>query len=160
MTAVVRRLDADEWETYRRVRLAGLQADPQAFESRFEDELRLTEADWRERLTTAARWVAFSGGSAVGLVGALHEVPEETLLISLWVDASARGTGVGGRLVDAVIEAARAHGSSAVNLWVAEDNELARSVYRAKGFTLTGRIEPVDEANPQRGLECEMRLEL
>jgi len=50
-----------------------------------------------------------------------------------------RGAGVGGRLVEAALESARADGAESVFLEVAEDNPNARRLYAGRGFEEVGR---------------------
>ena len=45
-----------------------------------------------------------------------------------------RGKGIGGKLLDAVIEAAKTKGAGKVTLEVREDNPVAQGLYRKKGF--------------------------
>jgi ribosomal protein S18 acetylase RimI-like enzyme len=52
----------------------------------------------------------------------------------LCVLASHRGHGLGRRLMEAVLERARAAGCSAVSLEVRADNEIARRLYQSLGF--------------------------
>jgi ribosomal protein S18 acetylase RimI-like enzyme len=94
----------------------------------------------------------------VGTVGARPEGKSETELVSMWVAPRARRTGVADRLVAAVIEEARARGSVSVVLWVSEGNEPAERLFARHGFVRTGRIQPIDDDDPARGTEFEMRL--
>ena len=45
----VRELTEDQWETYRRVRLAALEESPQAFVATYAEEQAYDEAFWRKR---------------------------------------------------------------------------------------------------------------
>lgn len=50
------------------------------------------------------------------------------------------GRGIGGRLLDAVLEHARSLGRTRAQLWVVEDNERATRLYGHRGFTHTGKV--------------------
>ena len=65
----------------------------------------------------------------------------DCLLEDLFVDASARGAGLGRAMVDAVLEQARERGCRRVELDTDEDNAAALALYRAAGFR-SGREEP------------------
>jgi GNAT superfamily N-acetyltransferase len=49
------------------------------------------------------------------------------------------GRGVGGAIVDAVLDEARRRGYRRIQLWTYEGNERAQRLYRGRGFAPTGR---------------------
>ncbi len=63
----------------------------------------------------------------------------ECELLSLAVDPSHRGCGIGGGLLDAVVARAGASGADKLFLEVAEDNKTALGLYRSRGFWQVGR---------------------
>jgi GNAT superfamily N-acetyltransferase len=154
----VRRLRPDDWEEFRRIRLRALAQAPEAFSSTLAQAIRLGEADWRGRLDARAQFIAIAGREAVGTAGGI-ETDGRAELISMWVDPVARGSGVGSRLVSAVVEWARTRAHSSLWLWVVQGNQAAQRLYEGQGFTLTGKSQPVDAQRPSRR-EVEMRLSL
>jgi GNAT superfamily N-acetyltransferase len=58
----------------------------------------------------------------------------------VFVRPSRWGGGIGGQLLDAVLEHARSIGQMRALLWVVEDNERATQLYARRGFTHTGRV--------------------
>ncbi|MET1156194.1 GNAT family N-acetyltransferase [Arthrobacter sp.] len=107
---------------------------------------RKQQIDWWARGLAAGAelWIAEDpAGRIVGCAGAgpVQDddadagVPYE--LQMLYVLASAHGTGLGLRLLDAAI------GSKQALLWVLEDNPRARAFYRKHGFAPDGRREPL-----------------
>ena len=136
----IRRLTPDDWLIARQVRLAALKADPDAFGSTFDQEVGYGEGDWRGRLARrdCATFVAFAGDDdpAGIIVGAPYG--QKAGLYSMWVDAEYRGEGIGGALVDAVIEWAMENGYSELLLDVADENPLAIALYESRGFAPTG----------------------
>jgi GNAT superfamily N-acetyltransferase len=141
---VVRRLQPDDWQVLRDIRLTALADSPSAFASTLAREESFTEADWRWRLTNGCRVVVTDGaeGEPVGLAGAyLHDgVPE---LIAMWVHPDARGTGAADALSEAVAEWAREQEAARLRLWVVDGNDRAERVYRRLGFAHTGAAQPV-----------------
>ena len=51
----------------------------------------------------------------------------------------------------------RSHGITV--LWVSDGNRAAERLYERHGFARTGRVQPIDDDDPARGMEFEMRRE-
>jgi GNAT superfamily N-acetyltransferase len=151
------RLGPDAWEVYRDVRLASLADAPHAFGSRLEIERRRTESEWRGRLSARTQFIVIRDGRPRGTVGCRPDVDGELELVSMWVAPDARGQGLGARLVRAVLDEARTRADGGVVLWVAEGNVRAEELYVRHGFARTGRTQPIDDDEPGRGVEFEMR---
>lgn len=79
-----------------------------------------------------------SGLAFVGFLIAQHLAPEWELE-NIVVDLSARRKGLGKRLLDALLAAARETNSNSVFLEVRESNAAARTLYEMAGFEQTGR---------------------
>lgn len=76
---------------------------------------------------------------AVGYIGL--QCQHETLFLSkLYVEKSVRGTGLGRRAVDFILQFAGARGLSAVRLTVNRHNAVAIAVYERTGFARTGEV--------------------
>ena len=81
--------------------------------------------------------IADRDGEVVGSVFLFRgDTPDTAKLRLLYVDASARGQGLGARLVEACIDAARARGYARLRLWTQDCLVSARRLYQAAGFTL------------------------
>jgi ribosomal protein S18 acetylase RimI-like enzyme len=135
------RVDASNWRTYRDVRLAMLQGAPRAFWTTYEQAASRTDEEWQQLVGQANTWLALAQGRAVGSVGSfrLPDQPEdECVLVGMWVDPSARGRGVGERLVQTVLDAAARQGLRRVVLEVAHENAPALALYERMGFRATG----------------------
>ena len=65
----------------------------------------------------------------------------------MWVPPPARGSGVAGLLVTAVLEHARTAGAERVTLWVATGNLRAAAFYRRMGFQPTGQRQVYHRAD-------------
>lgn len=97
-------------------------------------------------------WIllAFSGDEAVGVVslssitGADARVPPEgtVYLWQMFVRGDWQGSGLGGALLDRLLEEARRRGYERIVLWAAAGAAQARRFYEREGFELTGEEDP------------------
>lgn len=83
-------------------------------------------------------WGAFEGERLVGTVYVQVRLPRIWVLSGVYVDARARGRGVGRALVRSAVAAAEATGAQ-VGLYVREDRDDARRLYEDLGFRTVDR---------------------
>jgi GNAT superfamily N-acetyltransferase len=83
-----------------------------------------------------AAWIAEMGGRRVGCVFCVAADDTTSQLRILLVEPSARGRGVGHRLVDECIAFARGVGYTRMKLWTNDPLVAARQIYVAQGFQL------------------------
>jgi len=142
LSAEIRQLAPDEAARYRDIRLEGLQRDPDAFSSTFEHESAMELSWFAERIVKGNVFGAFVGGELVGVAGYWpREGAKESHKATLWgmyVRSSARGSGLGERLMRAIVN----HASGRVaqlQLGVATGNTAALRLYIKSGFSEYGR---------------------
>jgi len=122
---------------------------PQAYLDRVSVEDR--EDRWRDRLVSGARRIALAevAGAVVGVVSWGPSNPPDLPaleLMSLYVAAAQRGSGVAAALLEMAVGAAPAH------LWVFEDNARAQAFYVKNGFRFDGhrKVDPDTEVWERR----------
>lgn len=139
-------LSVDGWRLLEDLRLAALRESPGAFLSRYDVEVDLTEADWKDEAARGIWLVWCSDGRATALLGATPEPdvsPHDRYLSRLWVAPHARRTGIATQLVTDMLRRLEAAGVRRAWLWVLEGNNSARSLYLRLGFSPVGDRQPL-----------------
>lgn len=140
----LRRLTAADVAAFRALRLEAMTAEPESFGTDIAEERERTVETSAASLTDNALFGAYVDGELVGMAGfhrmkPLREQHKGTVW-SMYVRASARGLGLGGRLLRAVIEHARTE-VEVLNLVVVSTNTAAVALYERHGFRRWG-LEP------------------
>jgi ribosomal protein S18 acetylase RimI-like enzyme len=156
MTIVVRRFAANEWATYRDLRLRALSDSPQAFSSILDRETTRSDDEWRDRLARAANsdrqlpLIALLDDAPVGLAWSRIDdrEPDVAHLLQVWVAPEARGRGIGRQLVEAAVTWARNTGLRVLRLGVTRTDSSAVRLYVHAGFVDTGVPEPLRPGSP------------
>ncbi|MCD7041488.1 bifunctional helix-turn-helix transcriptional regulator/GNAT family N-acetyltransferase [Pseudomonas sp. MAFF 311095] len=86
--------------------------------------------------TSERCWIAEKDGEVVGSVFVIRHDDTTAKLRMLYVDASARGMGIGQRLVDECVRFARQVGYTRMLLWTVDILTDARKLYQKAGFEL------------------------
>jgi ribosomal protein S18 acetylase RimI-like enzyme len=149
----VRRIRADEWRPYRRLRLEALKDSPLAFVDQYADAVTRPDEHWRERAGRAAdgpglgTFVAVEADTFVATATCVVE-PEITAYVSahivgVYVTPARRGSGLADALMAVVVRWAYDEaGADRVRLFVMESNDRAAAFYRRIGFVPTGATMP------------------
>lgn len=95
-------------------------------------------------LSRDAGWIAEVNGERAGCVFCVRQDDVTAKLRMLLVEPSARGHGIGRRLVDECLRHARAMGCKRITLWTRDSLVSARRIYQAAGFTLESEEKGVE----------------
>jgi DNA-binding MarR family transcriptional regulator/GNAT superfamily N-acetyltransferase len=119
-------------------RHGALYAREYGFDDRFEGLVARVVADFTTtRDSPEAMWIAELAGERAGSIACTRGSDADTAQLRLLlVEPSARGHGVGRRLVSECVEFAKAHGYRAMELWTVSVLAAARGIYRTAGFEI------------------------
>lgn len=161
MTLELRRIGGDDAALLRDTRLRALADAPDAFGTLLAEAEARDDAFWQRQ--AAGEWptlVAVEDGTGLAMGGAGGPAGPPTLWVwGMWTDPAARGRGLGGQVLDALVVFARGLASyDEVRLHVTEGNADARRLYTSRGFEPTGTWEPLRDGSPLRIEELRLAL--
>lgn len=142
-------LRMDRWPEYRALRLRALKDEPQAFASKYEDQLAYPDEKWQVRIQEALdgkSWMLFAEteGKLVGMaVG--FQIPEDIQtktanIASVFVVKESRGQGISKNLMTKLEETIKSSGrASKLKLEVNKDQMPAVKLYESLGYSKIGQ---------------------
>ncbi len=150
-TVTIRRIRPEDGPRLREVRLRALRHDPEAFESVEAREERQGPEIWTTWAAAAsagddqALFVAEGGDAFAAMVGVFREEddPRALHLVALWVEPERRHRGIAHRLLATALAWAESVDADTIHLWVTDEANAARSLYREAGFVATDTVVPV-----------------
>jgi ribosomal protein S18 acetylase RimI-like enzyme len=135
---VIRRIDTEDWQALRDVRLRALADSPDAFLDKHDEVAKRPDEHWRERAggsDSQATFVVERDGRFDGMVSTfVADDPGHAFLVAMWVAPELRGGSTARELVEQVLAWARRRGARRVLLTVEPDNLRAARLYEKCGF--------------------------
>ena len=136
MNVTITQLSPDQWQEYCDLRLLAIKTDPFAFSKSYEDELALTEQQWRSFINNM--WFALSDGQIIGMIGLDRTGGEpakhNAFLISFWIKPEFRGKGIAKQMVAFLQDYCRNNGIRNLELQVTVTQKEAIALYEKMGF--------------------------
>jgi ribosomal protein S18 acetylase RimI-like enzyme len=130
------------WETYKRIRLRGLQEDPQAFGRSYEEELAFPDEKWKSRAKNPFGTLAILDQEPIGTMSAYISDEDDKKvanIVGVFVATEVRGKKVGSRLMKHVLNKIDATPNiDVVRLSVNKNQIAAVGLYKKFGFKVCG----------------------
>jgi ribosomal protein S18 acetylase RimI-like enzyme len=159
----IRQLTTADAESFRELRLEGLRLNSEAFGSTYEFEKDQPLTRYTGWLTNSTVFGAFQNSQLVGTASFTQQSglkdSHKGLLRAMYVRPTARRSGVGRQLVQAVIELARQKVEQ-IQLAVVSDNQPALRLYQTLGFRQYGLEKNALKHNGLYSDEILMSLDL
>lgn len=146
MTLEIRKMQAADWDRVRAIYLEGIATGHATFETSAP-----TFAEWDGAHLPFARLVAQQGDATVGWA-ALSPVSQRCVYggvaeVSVYVSTANRGSGIGRRLLDALIAESEQNGIWTLQAGIFPENVGSLVVHQRCGFREVGRRERIGKMN-------------
>ena len=137
----IRKLDEDDVDIWRKIRLESLEIDTESFGSCYEEEVIYSESEWKKELKEDSVFGAFETGMLVGVVRfhrfTIVKERHRGALYAMYVMPKYRGRGIANSLVKVAIEHARSCVLT-LRLGCATNKIAAIELYKKNGFKIFG----------------------
>lgn len=141
MNCEIKRLQEQDWELWKAIRLEALKLYPEAFGSSYEEESLWTDENFKQNLTKSDIFGAFINHKLVGVAGFAIYGPQKLrhkgMLFTLYVKEENRSQGIAGQLLEKLIHHARTKVLQ-LHCSVKVENHQATKLYQKHGFQIFG----------------------
>jgi ribosomal protein S18 acetylase RimI-like enzyme len=155
----IKRLDRDEWDVLKGLRLTALAESPKKFLATSAEESLYTSEQWIAEFDRGSWYICEDGDGAVGLIGVAYESEKPYdgyNLEYLWVAPRYRHSGIASDLVANALVLLREARCEIAYLWIIDGNDDAMRLYKRVGFVSTNERQEL----PDRPGQFEERMML
>ena len=140
----IKKLASSRWKDYRALRLEALKNDPIAFGSSYNEEIKLSNNEWKRRIKNSL--FALLNDKPIGTIVYIFENKTKTKHIAniygVYVKKEYRGQGVGKKLVESAISLIKKNKNIIkINLNVNPKQKAAVKLYKKYGFKTIGVLK-------------------
>jgi ribosomal protein S18 acetylase RimI-like enzyme len=140
---IIRKLPQSRWKEYKELRLEALRSDPIAFGSSYEEEIELTQTDWKKRMKNVL--FAEHDKTIVGMVVYFFKTNRKARHIAhifgVYVKKRYRGHGIASALIENALRKIKDNESIVkINLTVNPTQVDAVRLYEKFGFKKVGKL--------------------
>ncbi|MBI1936020.1 GNAT family N-acetyltransferase [Candidatus Woesearchaeota archaeon] len=140
----VKKLSPKRWKEYKNLRLESLRKDPTAFGSSYEEEIKLSEAEWKKRVKKTL--FACYNGKTIGMIVYFFNKKEKIKHIAnifgFYVKEEYRNQGVGKKLIESALHFIMKNKAVVkISLNVNSKQKSALNLYKKYEFNIVGRLE-------------------
>ncbi len=139
---MIKKLNKNDWQEWKEIRLEALKKSPDSFLSSFEEENKNPDNIWIEQLESSIKFGYFINDKIVGCCGLLIEkaakISHTATLIRMYVKDEVRGGGVGLALVNFIKDYAKKNHIKHLYLGCNAENLGAVKLYKKCGFKIYG----------------------
>ena len=137
----LRKLELNDWQAYRDIRLYALLHSPEVYGSTYAAEVERNDDSWQERLQNpnCAYFGLYFMDKLIGLTGIFrhNNSEQEAILISSYIMPQHRGKGLSTLLYAARLDWAKANGYKRIIVSHRADNLASKAANQRAGFLFT-----------------------
>jgi len=152
MKIIISKLNLNEWEKYKKIRLEALKNEPSSFGMSYEEELKLSDDQWKEKLQKyndenySIMLFAKDKANLVGMIGAywvdIEKVKHIGNIFGVYVNPKYRGKGIGKLLMKEILKKLdKMPLIKKIKLGVVTQQIPALRLYEKYGFNKVGKYE-------------------
>ena len=140
----IKKLPANRWKEYKNLRLEALRKDATAFGSSYEEEAKLSEAEWKKRIKNTL--FALSNDELIGMIVYVfnnkRKIKHIANIFGFYVKEINRNQGIGKKLVESALSSImKDKNAIKINLNVNPKQKAAVKLYRKFGFKVVGLLK-------------------
>lgn len=140
----IKKLSDERWKDYRDLRLESLKSDPIAFGSSYEEEITLSEMEWKKRIKNTL--FALLKNKPIGMIVYVFESKLKTKhvanIFGVYVKKEYRGQDVGNKLIESAISSIKKNKKIIkIKITVNPKQKAAMNLYKKYGFKTIGILK-------------------